>query len=148
MLGYRTKKAIVLIMLMVLALIFVTSRPFADVGVRRFSKIEVLSAAIVVTDHGTPAIGTTETFSPGVSKVTVGDYFTWAFSDWPATGKEGKLTAYAVNGGAAVITWPAEVKWEGGIAPTLTATGLDVLVFTTIDGGTNIYGFVVGQDMK
>ena len=34
------------------------------------------------------------------------------------------------------------------VAPTLTASGLDVLVFTSIDGGATVYGFMVGSDMR
>jgi hypothetical protein len=39
-------------------------------------------------------------------------------------------------------TWPSEVKWPSGTAPTLTdgAANVDVLVFITDDGGTNWRG--------
>ena len=40
------------------------------------------------------------------------------------------------------------VKWPGGSAPTLTASGVDILTFTTFDGGTNWYGFAAGIDAK
>ena len=40
------------------------------------------------------------------------------------------------------------VKWPGGTAPTLTASGVDILTFTTFDGGTNWYGFAAGIDAK
>ena len=48
------------------------------------------------------------------------------------------------------ITWPASVKWAGGTAPTLTGTAnsIDVFTFFSIDGGTNIYGFLAGADVK
>ena len=48
------------------------------------------------------------------------------------------------------ITWPASVKWAGGSAPTLTGTAnsIDVFTFFSIDGGTNIYGFLAGADVK
>jgi hypothetical protein len=42
------------------------------------------------------------------------------------------------------ITWPASVDWPSATAPTLTASGTDVLVFITCDGGTTWYGFVAG----
>lgn len=50
------------------------------------------------------------------------------------------------NGGAYTVTWWAGVKWAGGTAPTLTASGKDVLGFTQVDG---IWlGVVVGKDFK
>jgi hypothetical protein len=52
------------------------------------------------------------------------------------------------NGAAFVITFPASVDWVGGTAPTLTASGVDQLVFTTRDGGTTYFGFVAGLDIK
>jgi hypothetical protein len=44
------------------------------------------------------------------------------------------------NGGAYTVTWPASVKWTAGEPPTLTESGIDVLTFLTIDGGTTWYG--------
>jgi hypothetical protein len=52
------------------------------------------------------------------------------------------------NGGAFAITYPASVDFVGGVAPTLTASGVDQLVFTTRDGGTTYFGFVAGLDIK
>ena len=40
------------------------------------------------------------------------------------------------------------VKWAGGTAPTYTASGTDVLCFTSFDGGTNFYGFAAGLDFS
>lgn len=42
---------------------------------------------------------------------------------------------------SAVPTWPASVKWSGGVAPTL-GNGTHVLGFLTWDGGTTVYGMV------
>ena len=52
------------------------------------------------------------------------------------------------NGGSAVVTWFSGVKWAGGTAPTLTASGKDILGFYSHDGGTtwNILG--VNKDVK
>lgn len=45
------------------------------------------------------------------------------------------------------ITWPASVKWAGGVAPTLsTGSGaIDQFVFRTRDGGTTWYGALIGK---
>lgn len=52
------------------------------------------------------------------------------------------------NGGVAAITWWSGVKWVGGTAPTLTASGKDSLAFYTYDGGTTWTGLVLGKDIK
>jgi len=46
------------------------------------------------------------------------------------------------DGGSAVLTWPAAVKWPNGTAPTLTVSGIDLLSFVTDDGGTTWRGVV------
>lgn len=41
-------------------------------------------------------------------------------------------TLYVTNGGLATLTWAAvsgTVKWVGGTVPTLTSSGLDIIVF-------------------
>ena len=49
------------------------------------------------------------------------------------------------NGGAFTVTWWPNIKWNAGSAPTLTAAGLDVLEFYTIDNGATWRGFVLAQ---
>ena len=51
--------------------------------------------------------------------------------------------------GSRTATWPDNVLWAGGTAPTLTTTpnAVDVLTFICVDG-SNWYGFVSGQDMQ
>ena len=73
---------------------------------------------------------------------------TFTFSNPPASGKCGSFTIILTNGGSQTVNWPAAVDWAGGSAPTLTTAGIDVLTFTTVDGGTIWYGFLAGADMK
>jgi hypothetical protein len=44
------------------------------------------------------------------------------------------------NGGSQTVNFPSSVDWEGGTAPTLTASGVDILVFLTVDAGTIWHG--------
>ena len=44
------------------------------------------------------------------------------------------------NGGAYTIAWPTSVKWTAGTPPALTGSGIDVLTFLTVNGGTTWYG--------
>jgi hypothetical protein len=72
---------------------------------------------------------------------------TFTFSN-PAAGRGVGFTLYLTNGGSQTINWPSAVDWPNGNAPTLTESGLDVLVFTTNDTGTTWYGFIVARDVK
>lgn len=41
------------------------------------------------------------------------------------------------NGGAFTITWPASFHWAGGVEPTLTTAGVDLLTFLSDDNGVS-----------
>ena len=83
-----------------------------------------------------------------VQTYTLSGNQTLIFSNPPATGTSGSFTLIVTNGGSATLTWPPSVDWAGGTAPTLTTAGIDILTFTTIDGGVIWYGFLAGADMK
>lgn len=104
-------------------------------------------AALRVKAHGTISTGTV-TLTPGVHSITVGGDQIWAYSGWPESGVEGKITVYVTNGGSATITGINTPNYSGGGSVALTAAGVDTLVFTSIDGGTTIHGFVTGLDLK
>ena len=76
--------------------------------------------------------------------MTVGGNCEFDFDSWPASGSAGTVTLIITNGGAHTTTWHSSVKWPGDNAPALTASGVDILSFMTIDAGTTIYGFVGG----
>ncbi len=73
---------------------------------------------------------------------------TFTFSNPAATGTCSSFTLKLTNGGSQVVNWPASVKWQGGTAPVLTSSGVDVLTFFTVDGGTTWYGFTAGIAMS
>ena len=80
-----------------------------------------------------------------VQTYTLSGNQTLTFSNPPASGSAGSFTLLVTNGASATLTWPTSVDWAGGTAPTLTASGIDILTFTTIDGGTIWYGFLAGR---
>lgn len=50
----------------------------------------------------------------------------------------GRLVAIMIeieNGGAFAVSWPLSVKWPGGGAPLLSASGVDLIAAYTHDGG-------------
>ena len=74
--------------------------------------------------------------------------FTNAPSAAAAPAGAGSMTLIMTNGGTGSVGWTAGVKWPSDVAPALTATGVDILTFTTIDGGTNVYGFIGGLNFS
>ena len=79
---------------------------------------------------------------------TLGSATTFAFTNPCTSGNFGGFVLELTNGGAFTVTYPASVDFVGGVAPTLTAAGVDQLVFTTCDAGTTYLGFVAGLDIK
>lgn len=74
----------------------------------------------------------------------LGNYFTktasggltWTFSNPPSSEAFGFILALT-NGGTGTQTWPASVDWPGGVAPTLTTSGKDLIAF--LWDGTSIW---------
>lgn len=73
---------------------------------------------------------------------------TWAFTNPVASGDFGGFVLELTNGGAYTQTWPGAVDWPAGAAPTLTASGKDILVFVTRDAGTTYHGMAASIDSK
>lgn len=94
--------------------------------------------------------------------ISAGNYFTktisatttFTVSNVPATGTAASFILDLTNGGSQTINWSTSfggsnlIKWAGGTAPTLTASGRDILGFFTHDGGTIWNGLVLGKDVK
>ncbi len=78
---------------------------------------------------------------------TISGATTLTFDNPPASGKAGAFSLILTNGASSAITWPGSVDWPLATPPTLTAAGVDVLTFTTIDGGTIWYGIASGIGM-
>lgn len=71
---------------------------------------------------------------------------TLTFSNPPASGTYGEFVLFVQQGTVArTITWPGSVDWKQGGAPTLSTTDnvIDIVSFSTIDGGTTWLGTYV-----
>lgn len=79
---------------------------------------------------------------------TISGATTLTVSNVPASGTVGYMILELINAGSATITWFSGVKWAGGTAPTLTASGKDILSFYTIDGGTTWNSISIQKDVK
>ena len=72
---------------------------------------------------------------------------TFTFSNPSVSGVSCSFTLILTNGGSQTVVWPATVDWAAATAPTLTAAGVDVLAFMTVDAGATWYGFAGGLAM-
>jgi hypothetical protein len=73
---------------------------------------------------------------------------TFTFTNPTASDEGCGFTLVLTNGGSQTVNWPASVDWPAGTAPTLTASGVDILTFWTIDGGTIWHGMAASADSK
>ena len=73
---------------------------------------------------------------------------TFSVLNFLSSGTSNSFILELVNAGAFTITWFSGIKWADGLAPILTASGVDVLGFYSYDGGVTWKGLVLGNDMK
>jgi hypothetical protein len=80
-----------------------------------------------------------------VAGVDTGSQIVFSLTNPPATGIAGTMTVIFTDGNAhGDVAWHSSIEWPGGVAPTLSASGVDVISFLTFDAGTTYYGFVGG----
>lgn len=79
---------------------------------------------------------------------TISGATTFTVSNVATSGDVGAFVLVLTNGGSAVVTWFSGVTWAGGTAPTLTTSGVDLIAFFTINGGTTWRGLVLALDIK
>ena len=79
---------------------------------------------------------------------TISGATTLTVSNIPTTGNVGYMILELTNAGSAAITWFSGVKWAGGAAPTLTASGKDIISMYTHDGGTVWNVSSIQKDVK
>lgn len=109
--------------------------------------LKVLTETYTLSDKGSALTGTVTLDCSAANffalNTTGGGNVTIAFSNVPATGSVFFITVEITAGGAHTVTWPAAVQWPGGNAPVQTASGKDVYVLYTRDGGTTWNGNLV-----
>jgi len=121
-----------------------------------------LSGGTLTGTLSTKSVDVTTNFYGSITAVSasaidcsLGNYFTktasgaltWTITNVPSS-RSFSFILRLTNGGTGTQTWPASVKWPGGTAPTLTASGVDVLGFITEDGGTTWRGVALMTDSK
>lgn len=124
----------------------------ADGTVRIVSYFPINNSATptVVNDIGSAGGGTQDLdLDLGRSIEVTVDTSTTTFtvSNPLPSGHEDIFTIRVTNGGSQTVNWPASFNWPGGTAPTLTASGVDLITVSTVDGGT-AYEAVAALDVK
>ena len=143
----------------------------AESGATARTSLGLGTAATMTGPSGT-IVGTTDTQTLSAKTITAlketkttsssynfdlaaGNYFTHTasannltVSNVPATGTVASFIIELTNGGAYTFSFWSGVKWAGGAAPALTASGVDILGFYTHDGGTTWRGLLLAKDSK
>ena len=127
-----------------------TSEKISEVPAGDFLSIEGSGLA----EGYTPLSGTSPSVSlssGGAFSLVLSGNTTVSFTNAPSTGASGFSLSITQDAGGSgfTVTWPASVRWPGGAAPALTATGgkTDAFIFTTSDGGSTYTGLVAGKDI-
>ena len=95
--------------------------------------------------EGTVTAGACDYATGYVFSTTISGATTISLTNVPATGTA-MLMLRLTNGGSAAVTWPSGIKWPGGAAPTLTASGLDEVVLMRTNAG--VWSGAVRKDVK
>ena len=101
----------------------------------------------VFTDTSNTGAVTLNLSSGNVFNLTLTGNVTFTFSG-ATSGKACSFTIYLRQDatGSRIVTWPGSVNWSGAASPALStaANSVDIVVFESIDGGTNWFGSLVG----
>ena len=116
-----------------------------------YSTINLKDCGVVTNAIGSIGGGTQDidlTAGNSVSGTVDTSTTTFTFSNPTASDELCIFSLVLTNGGSQTVNFPASVDWEGGTAPTLTTSGVDILVFATVDGGTIWHGQTYSLDSK
>lgn len=89
----------------------------------------------VSRDEGTHSSGACDLSTGNVFSITVSGALSISLTNAPS-GETSFALLKITNGGSATVSWPIGIKWPGGTAPSLTASGLDLVVLMLDSSGT------------
>lgn len=82
-----------------------------------------------------------------VFKMTIGGNLQISFTGTLTSGRMQQGVIFITNGGAHTVTYGTEVKFTDGTAPTLTASGTDMLTWIN-DGGSDVYVLFAARNLS
>jgi hypothetical protein len=108
-------------------------------------RVTLSALGTLTTGTTTLDLATAQVFT---ATITAANTITIAFSNAPSAGQTQVVLLRLTDAGGGTIVWPANTKFSAGVAPTLTASGVDVLgVYYDITTTTYMV-FVIGLDVK
>lgn len=111
-----------------------------------------IASRVTVSALGTLTTGTTTidlaTAQVYTATITASNTITIAFSNAPSAGQSQIVLLRLTDAGGGTIVWPANTKFSAGTAPTLTASGVDVIGVYYDVTTTTYMVFVIGLDVK
>ena len=123
------------------------------------TKNDIANTFTATQTFGTSVVETKVAIAAAEIDLALGNYFTKSsvgtltltLTNEAATGSVSAFVLELANGASPAVTFTfnagSTVTWAAATAPTLTASGTDVLAFFTHDGGTTWRGFVLGLGM-
>ena len=123
------------------------------------TKNDVANTFTATQTFGKSVVETKVAIAAAEIDLALGNYFTKSsvgtltltLTNEAATGSVSAFVLELANGASPAVTFTfnagSTVTWSAATAPTLTASGTDVLAFFTHDGGTTWRGFVLGLGM-
>jgi hypothetical protein len=119
--------------------------PIVNTGLFTGSRITVSALGTLTTGTTTLDLATAQVYT---ATITASDTITIAFSNAPSSGQSQVVLLRLIDAGGGTIVWPANTKFTAGTAPTLTASGVDVLGVYYDVTTTTYMVFVIGLDVK
>jgi hypothetical protein len=117
------------------------------------------STSETIVDLGTLGTAGTITLDPKTAsnfRCALGETITFVFSSplvydsAPTISTISSITVYMTQAGGGSPVWPANVLWDGGTAPGITAIvgAIDIFTFVTYDGGQNWLGLLQARGLR
>ena len=113
-----------------------------------FSAAQTFGAAVLEKEAALGAGTAFDLSAANYFSKTISDPTTFTLSNVPPSGTVLSFILELTDGGSATVNLWSGIKWAGGAAPALTASGVDILGFYTSDGGTTWRGLVLAKDSK
>ena len=120
----------------------------ADQIVQRVNLLDYGEVTNALGDLGGGTDAINLTLGNSVSATVSTGTQTFTFTNPTASDELCAFSLMLTNGGSQTVNWPGTVDWAAATAPTLTASGVDCLVFWTIDGGTIWNGSTVALNLS
>lgn len=117
------------------------SRPLTNGG-----KVVVSALGTLTTGTTTINLATAQVYT---ATITASNTVTFAFSNAPSAGQAQIVLLRLTNGGSGTVVWPVGTLFaNGGTAPILTVSGIDMLgIYYDVTSG-NYMVFVIGADIQ